>query len=820
MATKYLAFGDGNDAADGASYANRWSTMTNGAEAADIAPGDTVRIRATPKRTITVGATWTNGSRVVVLDRPLTVDVAVCEPSDGWTGVSATIDDVGNQKQGSAAKALHLDGYIGTDPYLAYIAVDPDVLSYYRYLSVWMSITGSAAINAASGVVRIELDDGAFTYYHQFDISPSEAAEGRMVRYLLDSGGWFSVNAVQLRVVVTGDYNADALTATIVIDNIFASSSNVDDVLLLSCDDTWTSTSEPEFSTGVTSDEFTEGTSSVYFMLSSLYSQVTDTALASYTLPSTVNVATSRWVLFDVRCNVTDLTWRMRFFEGVTELGGVDITINSADTWETKSIGFWADTGGSGVADPDTFQIDLLGSVGSLAGDVTLFLDNLRMSPGIGNGDVIHTHTLIAPTADGEWFPIKSITGGDTIVLDGYSSCSTTVGPVYTGSTTTTTTLHLMDPVVVYPTNSSWTIGQVNDSGSSDSPIVFDGGWNTTDMSTRDGETWLLSANGNGTMFVVNTKSHITISNIHSVGFYRHIDAYETNFSRLDDVCAYSPGDMAMALQSCIGLAGDSITIRGDSTASATGVYVVNNCRKLGPLNMSINELQTGVHVGTGYMCDFGDSTIRNCATAWYLAADAYENLFRSLTTSGNTVVLNHGSPGKNYVLDSDFTESSPVSTASPAGFDGRLVLANYDGVAGDHRQYTDGGVIQPESSIRHTASDVSQKMSVTSTTRTASYPLSLLLGPFTVESGDAVTVSVWLYRTDTAITGRLVMRGGQIAGAASDLVDAMSGSATTWEQVSVSFTAAETGAFVVEVQAFGGTTHSVYVDDLDVEVS
>ena len=44
MAIYYLDYENGNDANDGLSFANRWKTMTNGATAARIAPGDTIRI--------------------------------------------------------------------------------------------------------------------------------------------------------------------------------------------------------------------------------------------------------------------------------------------------------------------------------------------------------------------------------------------------------------------------------------------------------------------------------------------------------------------------------------------------------------------------------------------------------------------------------------------------------------------------------------------------------------------------------------------------------------------------------------------------------
>lgn len=63
MATFYLDAENGNDANDGTTFANRWKTITNGATEARIAPGDTIRIMASPDPTSIGSATWTGGGR-------------------------------------------------------------------------------------------------------------------------------------------------------------------------------------------------------------------------------------------------------------------------------------------------------------------------------------------------------------------------------------------------------------------------------------------------------------------------------------------------------------------------------------------------------------------------------------------------------------------------------------------------------------------------------------------------------------------------------------------------------------------------------------
>lgn len=61
MTTFYLDLEGGNDAADGLSFANRWKTLTTGPTAARTAPGDTIRVMASPDPTSLGTCTFTQG---------------------------------------------------------------------------------------------------------------------------------------------------------------------------------------------------------------------------------------------------------------------------------------------------------------------------------------------------------------------------------------------------------------------------------------------------------------------------------------------------------------------------------------------------------------------------------------------------------------------------------------------------------------------------------------------------------------------------------------------------------------------------------------
>jgi hypothetical protein len=159
--------------------------------------------------------------------------------------------------------------------------------------------------------------------------------------------------------------------------------------------------------------------------------------------------------------------------------------------------------------------------------------------------------------------------------------------------------------------------------------------------------------------------------------------------------------------------------------------------------------------------------------------------------------------------------ESNEFVGYTPAN--SRLFSHNHDQTADNHWQFTDVGNIRSETSVRHTASGFAWRLSPTSTARSANYPLDFTLGQFFVNANALVTVKAWFRRTNTAITGALVCRGKQIAGVDNDVVATMTAAADTWEELTITFTPTEAGVVEIQAWAYGGTTYSVYVDDLTI---
>jgi hypothetical protein len=94
--------------------------------------------------------------------------------------------------------------------------------------------------------------------------------------------------------------------------------------------------------------------------------------------------------------------------------------------------------------------------------------------------------------------------------------------------------------------------------------------------------------------------------------------------------------------------------------------------------------------------------------------------------------------------------------------------------------------------------------------------PVILSLAKVACSANNLVTIKAWMYRDNAGLTMRLVCKGGQIAGVASDVVSALS-TTNAWEEETITFTPTETGVVEITAEAWGGSTFSGWVDDMTI---
>lgn len=241
MTTFYLDFEGGNDANDGTTFANRWQTFTGGATAARIAPGDTIRIMASPDPTSVGSATWTNSSSTVTLAAAVTQLIDDCETA--WTAsasvtcTASTIRRTGSFSASMACAAGFTTGKIAFKALGA--ALD---LSTYQQLTFWLRTSAATAANC----LRIDLcsDTAGATPVNSFTVNIAMAA-GVWTPWTIDSGGALGNNINSIAITALTDPG----TNTILLDNINAvkAPSSADSLSLRSLISKNTDDNEPWF---------------------------------------------------------------------------------------------------------------------------------------------------------------------------------------------------------------------------------------------------------------------------------------------------------------------------------------------------------------------------------------------------------------------------------------------------------------------------------------------------------------------------------------------------------------------------------------------
>ena len=163
-----------------------------------------------------------------------------------------------------------------------------------------------------------------------------------------------------------------------------------------------------------------------------------------------------------------------------------------------------------------------------------------------------------------------------------------------------------------------------------------------------------------------------------------------------------------------------------------------------------------------------------------------------------------------NNVVD-NYTSSHSVNS-------GQAIYAkNYDGVSGQVLNQYQYGTVEKETSIRHTASGVSWKIDISSSSATSGSPIEWLLTKLVVNANAAVTCKIWVYRDGTGVNGGLRVKAGSIAGVTQNYDGVITDTTVnSWVECSLTFTPTEAGA--VDIYAMGyyvsNNSHNVYLDD------
>jgi len=182
-----------------------------------------------------------------------------------------------------------------------------------------------------------------------------------------------------------------------------------------------------------------------------------------------------------------------------------------------------------------------------------------------------------------------------------------------------------------------------------------------------------------------------------------------------------------------------------------------------------------------------------------------------------------------NSTIDNITYENHPHSVNNTGTFNqGQISFRNYNGTANDHRIYVANGMIKSETSVRHGTDGVAWKIqprlvhtgssSYVATHNTVDEPLYFAVVKLFVEANKVVTFKAYVRRDNTGITATVAARLDKNPFTlTSDVAVSCTANANTWQELTLSVTPIDSGELIIDFEAFGGNTHTAYIDDISV---
>ena len=440
----------------------------------------------------------------------------------------------------------------------------------------------------------------------------------------------------------------------------------------------------------------------------------------------------------------------------------------------------------------------------------------------------LNYYSLISPDPDNYgYYAINQFRGQYLFIAGGpfsppsYSQwyCAYTGADFASGSD-----LYVIQPHIYEGPSSPYSSAHALGTGSnSTSRLTVSGGWNTTDMSTRTGES-AIGFNGQyghfcGGYNVKFTDFEHIITCFASSFVYCQSWVEDNNFDLRGTVCC------------------------GDFTNGATPIRV--------------NNLRVGAMIGAEYVdyhnCNYGPRNVWNhnpMYVKWFqgnnaLAYNAPGQIIGNVTSGkakiGGVQSPKHGVTLKNLDISGSISIYDPtdlyledcnayVSTYNFAGQ--RVFSKNLNGTNGPKVSYGSAGYAELQSTTTQSGSGSAWMFKPTSTYYcTESYPLELRLAQIAYEANSQVDVSVYFRVTSTSLNMQILVQPDLAAnspykdvlgsaGVSTKTSVDFSGSANQWVQRTLTFTPSAAGIGNIYIRAWGGSTYTGYVDELEVTQS
>jgi hypothetical protein len=770
VATFYLDNDGGNDANNGTTFALRWKTITNGATAARIAPGDTVRIMASPDPTSIGSATWTGGGR------PASI-------AAGGSTNTTPIVVTANGHPFVSGDYISLTGQAGNTNAIGVWKVGTTTANTFQILQMDGSNTTGNAAGPASG---------SLTKVNNLVVKTASP----LVQNIALCGGLGQKPAWTASANVTTSQNIAGWKEGNAATNIIIAAG------------------------------FTTGKTAYYTLPATLdlsaYQQVT---FWLFQAAGTIGNGTQAYLALCTdtigdtvahQCNIP-VIGALNVWQPVTVNLGTNL--NAA----IRSVAFYV------VSDlgAQTFTLDNIVAckAASSADSVTL---NSLISKSDGTGDEawyaiqsINYDVIMLANANGNT--------SQTANIRGYNGVTETV-TTYKRETTKTTPAASTGTIVAV-TNDNGTSGNLitysggwnrTDMSTQTGQTWYDGtnglgvGLQLVNRTFNQIDRLNFCRYSNGIQFT-NTTTDITIGSAYItacsvVGF----DLTVATISRINSSSLWANNNNNGIVLAGTGSAITDVKLASNN--SSIGLDFSGNYHSVGSVisgNTGTNLTTCAVRFNGSFNCAIGTATLTNTTTSPPIitTSNSYGNSINGGSSSGNGIGVNLLS-GQLYLNNFTINETTEVFFSSVSfGFVYANRLDNTDNNSWVFQ--TNIGTVNQQTAVVDSPATTSWRMRPDTTTASANSPLLLKLGTVVCAASSAVTVTARMQRSNTGLTMRLICPGGQITGVSTDVSSDMTAAANTWETVSITFTPTKAGAVDIYAEAFGGTTFSGYVCNL-----
>lgn len=452
-----------------------------------------------------------------------------------------------------------------------------------------------------------------------------------------------------------------------------------------------------------------------------------------------------------------------------------------------------------------------------------IYIDNVSAC----NSSGLNLHKLItknsAAVGGSEYrYAIESI-NGRVVMLAGKAGDSNYKpdGPAairgYKGVTENVTT-YIRKPIVLIGTGPN----ELNKDGTHTAPIMYSGGWSTSDV--QDGLTIYDGHIGQGNGISCSKKFN-NIENFETTR-YRNgagfdTGAYTNNFVDFTSTHCFESG---ISLYQCWNntFSGLRQNYCGEGVSINFGVDNVIE-------NVETSNCNAGLSFSSCVNNKFETVAVTNCNFgAVFNATNPQKNKIQVGSFSDCIVGIQVFS-GHNHGRDLTFTnclygDIFPYPADNNMAYISRFDSKRHNGTGQNHLfDYCVNVVSAPTTRGGGAGlmwgTTLTDPFSPNWVSRDAAFPFYFSLAYVPVEANLLVTISLWMQKTHaTDIEASLICKGGQIAGVNSD-VETAKASDTNWENVTITFTPTERGVVEIGTKTWltGGAPQTVYVDDITI---